>query len=176
MRTLVLNKAWLAVGNVGWKDAFRLLCAERAEVLEYYEATVKTPSEEMFIPAVIRLLNYDKLPKCKVSYSKRAILERDDFECQYCGLSLSLKTATLDHVRPRANGGRTTFENTVASCHSCNNKKGDKPVGINGFKLRRKPRKPEKVFFRLRLPKLEEEWKDYLSEKIKNEFQTNNRD
>jgi len=175
MRTLVLNKAWLAVGNVGWKDAFRLLCAERAEVLEYYEVTVKTPREEMFIPAVIRLLNYDKLPKCKVSYSKRAILERDDFECQYCGLSLSIKTATLDHVHPRAGGGKTTFENTVASCHPCNNKKGDRPVGINGFNLRKKPRKPEKVFFRLRLHSLEEEWKDYLPEKIKNEFQTNHR-
>ena len=69
MRTLVLNKAWLAVGHVGWKDAFRLLCAERAEVLEYYDLTVRTPREEMFVPAVIRLLNYDKLPKCKVSYS-----------------------------------------------------------------------------------------------------------
>lgn len=176
MRTLVLNKAWLAVGHVGWKDAFRLLCAERAEVLEYYDLTVRTPREEMFVPAVIRLLNYDKLPKCKVSYSKRAILERDDFECQYCGLSLSLKTATLDHVQPRANGGRTTFENTVASCHQCNNKKGDRPIGIGGFKLKKKPRKPEKVFFRLRLYNLEKEWKDYLPEKIKNEFQTNHRD
>jgi 5-methylcytosine-specific restriction endonuclease McrA len=140
MRTLVLNKAWLAVGHVGWKDAFRLLCAERAEVLEYYDLTVRTPREEMFVPAVIRLLNYDKLPKCKVSYSKRAILERDDFECQYCGLSLSLKTATLDHVRPRSTGGRTTFENTVASCQQCNNKKGDTPIGVGGFNLRKKPR------------------------------------
>ncbi len=176
MRTLVLNKAWIAVGHVSWKDSFRLLCAERAEVLEYYEATVKTPREEFFIPAVIRLLNYDKLPKAKVSFSKRAILERDEYECQYCGGSLSLRTATLDHVFPKAKGGKKTFENTVASCHPCNNKKGDRPLGTNGFRLRKKPRKPDKVFFRLRLNNLEDEWKDYLPEKLKNEFQTNYRD
>ncbi len=176
MRTLVLNKAWIAVGHASWKDAFRLLCAERAEVLEYYEATVKTPREDLFIPAVIRLLNYDKMPMCKVSYSKRAILERDDFECQYCGLSLSLRTATLDHVFPKAKGGRKTFENTVASCHPCNNKKGDRPLDRNGFSLRKKPRKPAKAFFRLRLNKLEEEWKDYLPRKLINDFQALHRD
>jgi len=165
----------MAVGHVSWKDSFRLLCAERAEVLEYYEATVKTPREEMFVPAVIRLLNYDKLPKCKVSYSRRAILERDNYKCQYCNLSLSLKTATLDHIYPRAKGGRTTFENTVASCHPCNNKKGDRLLGSNGFRLNKKPCKPEKVFFRLRLHHLEEEWKDYLPKRIVNEFQTHDR-
>jgi 5-methylcytosine-specific restriction endonuclease McrA len=176
MRTLVLNKAWIAIGHASWKDAFRLLCAERAEVLEYYEVTVKTPREELFVPAVIRLLNYDKMPRCKVSYSKRAILERDDFQCQYCGLSLSLRTATLDHVVPRAGGGRTTFENTVASCHPCNNGKGDTPLDNLNIKLKKKPRKPENATFRLRLNRLEEEWKDYLPRKLINEFQTHHRD
>lgn len=166
----------MAVGHVSWKDSFRLLCAERAEVLEYYEATVKTPREEMFVPAVIRLLNFDKIPVCKVSFSKRTILERDNFECQYCGLNLSLRTATLDHVNPRAKGGRTTFENTVASCHSCNNRKGDRTLKSLGIKLKKKPRKPEKLNFKLRLNRLEDEWKDYLPRKFINEFQTYNRD
>jgi len=176
MRTLVLNKAWLAIGHADWKNAFRLLCRERAEVLEYYEATVRTPREDLYIPAVIRLLDYDKLPKCKVSYSKRAILERDDFQCQYCGQSLSLKTATLDHVFPRGKGGRTTFENTVASCHPCNNGKGDIPLSNLNLKLKKKPRKPEKVTFRLRLNTIEDEWRDYLPRKLINEFQANHRD
>jgi len=172
MRTLILNKAWIAIGHTNWQGAFKLLCRERAEVLEYYDATVKTPREEMFIPAVLRLLNYDKMPRCKVSYSKRAILERDDFQCQYCGQSLSLKTATLDHVFPRGKGGQTTFENTVASCHPCNNGKGDTPLDSLDLKLRKTPRKPEKVTFRLRLNRLEEEWKDYLPRKLIHEFQT----
>ena len=175
MRTLVINKSWMAVGNVCWKDAFRLLCAERAEVLRYYETTVKTPSKNLFIPAVIRLLNFDKLPRCKITYSRRTILERDNYKCQYCSQKLTIKTATLDHVTPRAKGGRTTFENTVASCMPCNNKKGDRLLRNCPFKLNRRPCKPEKIFFRLRLNRLEEEWEDYLPEKVKNEFQTNNR-
>jgi len=175
MRTLVLNKAWMAIRNVSWRDAFRLLCAGRAEVLKYYEATVKTPREEMFVPAVIRLFSFDKLPLCKVSFSRRTILERDNFECQYCSQKLTLKTATLDHVLPRSRGGKTTFENTVASCNPCNNKKGNRLLRNSSFKLRKKPSKPAKLSFRFRLKQLEEEWKDYLPEKIKNEFQINRR-
>lgn len=176
MRTLVLNKAWIAIGHINWKDSFRLLCAERAEVLEYYDAIVKTSREDMFLPAVIRLLSFDKIPVCKVSFSRRTLLERDNFQCQYCGITLYYKTATLDHVNPRANGGRTTFENTVASCRPCNNKKGDKTLGNLGIKLKRKPKKPKKLNFKLRLNTLEDEWKDYLPRKFINEFQAYNRD
>lgn len=175
MRTLVLNKAWIAVGHTDWKRAFTLLCAERAEVLEYYEATVKTPREEMFVPAVIRLLDYNKIPIVKISYSKRAILERDSFECQYCGATLNIKSATLDHVVPRAKGGRTTFENTVASCHPCNNRKGSKRLESCNLELRQKPYKPKKSIFKVKLSNLEEEWRDYLPRKLINEFQTHYR-
>jgi len=161
----------MAVGNVNWRNAFLKICSERAEVLEYYEDTFKTSSEEMFIPAVIRLFNYDKVPLCRVAYSKRTILERDDFECQYCSKQLTLTSATLDHVVPRKRGGKSTFENTVASCQPCNNKKGSKPLSSLPFALKNKPYKPEKKTFRLRLNNLNEEWKDYLPRKLINEFQ-----
>ena len=175
MRTLVLNKAWLAIGHVSWKRAFTLLVSERAEVLEYYEATIRTPRDELFVPAVIRLFNYDKIPVCKVTFSKRSILERDNFQCQYCGVSLTNNNATLDHVMPRSLGGPTNFINTVASCQPCNNKKSNKLLKDTSLNLRKKPFKPIKKSFKLSLPKLEEEWKDYLPRKIVNEFQARNR-
>ena len=171
--TLVLNRVWMAVGKVSWRNAFLKICSERAEVLEYYDETVKTPSKEMFIPAVIRLLNYDKLPLCKVIYSKRTILERDNFQCQYCEDSLTISSATMDHVVPRTDGGKSTFENTVASCSPCNNKKGSKPLSSLPFTLKSKPYKPKRKTFRLRLNNLMDEWKDYLPRKLLNEFQTN---
>ncbi len=175
MRTLVLNKAWIAIGHVTWKRAFILLCKEAAEILEYYEDTIVTPSTEMFVPAVIRLLNYDKIPSCKVTYNRRCILERDRYECQYCGEYLSNSSATLDHVLPRSRGGKTTFENTVTSCHPCNNNKGDKLLGDIKLELKRKPFRPLKTFFKLRLPSLKDEWKDYLPRKMINEFQIRDR-
>ena len=39
---------------------------------------------------------------------------------------------TLDHVMPRSRGGRSSWENLVACCYQCNNRKGD----------RHTPRKP----------------------------------
>jgi len=33
---------------------------------------------------------------------------------------------TIDHIIPKSRGGKTTFENCVASCKPCNNNKGDR--------------------------------------------------
>jgi 5-methylcytosine-specific restriction endonuclease McrA len=38
-------------------------------------------------------------------------------ECAYCGRS---KPSTLDHVVPKARGGKTTKENLIAACGDCN--------------------------------------------------------
>lgn len=167
MRTLVLNKSYFPIKHVGWKTAFKMICKGRADVVETYEEIVKTPTDFHFIPAVIKLTTFDGLPKAKVSYSKRAILERDNFSCQYCGDKLSYKTVTIDHVFPRAHGGKTTFENTVASCFPCNNKKGSRLVGQSGLRLRKKPKKPEHQEYRLFIgSSIRKEWADYLPRRM----------
>lgn len=43
----------------------------------------------------------------------------------YCGQTLDLGTATLDHVQPLARGGAHTPGNVVAACGPCNRRKGD---------------------------------------------------
>ena len=50
---------------------------------------------------------------------------RDGFKCQYCGVDISRKDATLDHVLPLSHGGKNTYENTVCSCAKCNSDKGN---------------------------------------------------
>ena len=173
MRTLVLNKMWYPIGSTSFIRAIKLLCKDRAEVLEYYEAIISTPNDQMFIPSVIRLTHYDRIPKAKVSYSKRAVLERDRYECQYCGKKLTYRTATIDHVLPRALGGETNFFNTVAACHKCNNRKADKPLSQTPLKLKRKPFKPAKQDYKPRLGHLCEEWLDYIPKGMQNEFSIN---
>lgn len=162
VRILVLNKVWYPIGSTNIVKTFKLLCKERAEILEYYADTISTPNEEFLIPAVIRLVHYDKIPKAKVSYSKRALLDRDNFKCQYCDKALTVNNATIDHVLPRSHGGQTTFENTVISCHYCNNKKGNKLLGQSSLELKRKPVRPNKLSFRPRFGSLNEEWLDYI--------------
>ena len=68
-------------------------------------------------------------------FSKRGVLNRDSYHCAYC----PNKATTIDHVLPRALGGTSTWENCVAACWDCNQRKADKLLEKSGLKLLRKP-------------------------------------
>lgn len=55
------------------------------------------------------------------------ILVRDRFRCVYCGASAKDGKTKLevDHVKPRARGGKTDPSNLVTSCEPCNAGKSD---------------------------------------------------
>ncbi|MBD3260333.1 MAG: HNH endonuclease [Candidatus Altiarchaeales archaeon] len=111
-----------------------------------------SPTLSIRIPRVIVLMLYDRLPKRHVRFSRKNIFERDKWQCQYCGIKPSNKkdalswmksnVLNLDHVVPRARGGKTTWENVVASCYKCNSKKGSKTLKELGWKLKKEPNKP----------------------------------
>lgn len=44
-------------------------------------------------------------------------------KCQYCNASLSLSSATLDHIVPLSRGGKTSKGNVAVCCKECNTKK-----------------------------------------------------
>jgi len=48
------------------------------------------------------------------------ILKRDKFKCRYCLETVLMNTAHIDHVIPWSKGGKTTSDNLVASCNTCN--------------------------------------------------------
>lgn len=54
------------------------------------------------------------------------ILERDEWECQYCFADLRECTPHLDHVFPKSRGGWDDAANVVAACAPCNLKKHDR--------------------------------------------------
>jgi 5-methylcytosine-specific restriction endonuclease McrA len=65
------------------------------------------------------------------------IFERDGRRCRYCGIDVrprrrglhrAADLATLDHVHPRAFGGRTEARNLVLACQACNNRRGTMSV------------------------------------------------
>jgi len=45
--------------------------------------------------------------------------------CHYCGQHVPPKELTLDHVVPLARGGRSSKNNCVPACKTCNTKKRD---------------------------------------------------
>lgn len=62
--------------------------------------------------------------------------------CQYCGVQPGTEELSIDHVIPRAQGGKTTWDNVVIACVECNRKKADKTPEQAKMKLRKKPGPP----------------------------------
>lgn len=163
--TLVLNRSWMAVQVCSVKRAINLLYQGHAKVIdpESYTAynfddwrdvsqqmvevdageVISSPTVNIRIPRVIVLMFYDKLPKRQVRFSRKNIFERDKWTCQYCGDKPAKNDLNLDHITPRSKGGKTTWDNIVASCFDCNGRKGSKTLAQLGWKLRSTPQKPK---------------------------------
>jgi 5-methylcytosine-specific restriction endonuclease McrA len=66
-----------------------------------------------------------------------AVLERDDFTCQYCGRRPPEVRLEVDHLEPRARGGKDGLWNLVTACWDCNRGKGAAWSTLAIFDLRR---------------------------------------
>ncbi|CAN6213230.1 unnamed protein product [Urochloa humidicola] len=142
-RGLVLDTSYRPVNVVCWKRAICLEFMEKADVLEYYDQTVSSPSGSFYIPAVLRvpqLLQVVKRRRVKQSLSRKNILYRDEFTCQYCS---SRDNLTIDHVIPISRGGKWEWDNLVTACSRCNSRKGQKTLEQANMKLRKIPRAPK---------------------------------
>lgn len=174
-RGLVLDLSYRPVNVVCWKRAICLEFTEKADVLEYYDQTVSSPSGSFYIPAVLRvpqLLQVMKRRRVKQCLSRKNILYRDGFTCQYCPSEDDL---TIDHVIPTSRGGKWEWENLVTACSRCNSRKGNKTLLQANMKLRKIPKAPKefdiiavpltKSAFRTirRRQGLPEEWLQYIA-------------
>jgi len=93
-------------------------------------------------PRVIVLIVFDRVPRRHVRFSRANVMTRDGFTCQYCGERPPRSQLNLDHVIPRAHGGRSCWENVVASCLECNRRKGGRTPEQAGLRLLRAPARP----------------------------------
>ncbi len=168
---LVLNKLFMAIHIISVRRAFCLLCKDLAEVVTLedgqfatynfetwrevseYRAChfraeeddwVRTTTSEIQVPRVIRLLDYDRMPRQTVKFNRRNIFARDNNQCQFCGKKFPTSELSLDHVVPRSQGGLSTWENIVCACVKCNVKKGGRTPKEAGMHLIRKPEKPKR--------------------------------
>lgn len=121
---------------------------------------VRSPSIQLIVPRVIRLLTYNKVPKSEVRLSRKNIYERDRYTCQYCGEKLPSSKLNIDHVVPKSKGGRNSWDNLVCACIKCNTRKADKSLAESGMKLLHKPYKP-KMSFKFKLPPGSPRYRDW---------------
>ncbi|MEM7475744.1 MAG: HNH endonuclease [Planctomycetota bacterium] len=121
-----------------WCEVSQLLALEKQPDEDYLQAV----GFEIQVPRIIRLTRYDKFPKTTVRFNRKSVFARDDHQCQYCGQKRPLSQLSLDHVVPRAHGGKTTWENIVCCCLPCNSRKGGRTPAQASMKLLSKPTKP----------------------------------
>lgn len=121
----------LPLSVISWKEAIRYLVQEKITVLEWHKDwVVHSARWQTKVPSVVMLNEFQKR-KTHLRYSKANVFLRDEYKCQYCSMTVSIskKTATIDHVLPVSHGGKSTWENSCCSCIQCNGRKGnDKKV------------------------------------------------
>jgi len=179
---LVLNRSYLPIHVTSVRRAFSLLYQGIARAVDAQYQTfdfdewaglavareaeaIGTSSGRVRVPRVIVLVAFDRLPKRHVRFSRINLMARDNFQCQYCGVKPSRAELNLDHVVPRALGGRSTWENVVTSCIECNRRKGGRTPRQAGVKLRKRPERPRWTpLMNLMLSSVRyDEWKPFLN-------------
>ena len=161
---LVLNASYEPLNITTIKRAIVLVLKDKAEPIEVIiERRFKSENISLPYPLVIRLVKYVKIPnRIKLRISRKAVLARDSYVCQYCGKEdYSL---TVDHVVPKSRGGTTSWENVVAACPYCNNRKSNKLLYEVNMSLIRPPAEPSYlVFILLGTRVINEAWRPYLA-------------
>jgi 5-methylcytosine-specific restriction endonuclease McrA len=143
---LVLNATYEPLNVVPLRRAIVLLLKEKAEILEAANRRIRSSDMSLPVPVVIRLLFFVRVPRpLSISFSRRAVMLRDDYTCQYCGAQPAKAELTIDHVLPKVRGGETTWENVVCACKPCNLRKGPRSPEEAGMKLHAPPRRPRYV-------------------------------
>lgn len=162
---LVLNRIYQPVHVTSVKRAFSLLYqgiaraiddqyklyefSDWAELSAAEHDSVGTINRRIRIPRVLVLSAYEHLPKGRVRFSRLNIYARDGDTCQYCGRKLARNELNLDHVIPRSQGGKTSWENVVCSCVPCNLRKGGRTPDQAHMTMLKRPMRPRWTpFFR----------------------------
>ena len=175
---LVLNRGYQPVRVTSARDALAMLFVGRAFALDAsYEPhtfdawvangsgdhAIGTTQGALFLPRVILLKIYSRVPRTPLRLSRRNLLLRDSYTCQYCARTPSVRDLNLDHVMPRSRGGGTTWENLVVSCRRCNLDKGNRTPREAGLRLLKTPKRPTwSVLVQLVGTKSVPQWEPFL--------------
>jgi 5-methylcytosine-specific restriction endonuclease McrA len=180
--TLILNRNWQPVGVASvaralvkvWND--HAVIVDPADYQTYAwedwasltpntgDPVIRTQKLSLRVPEVVVMTRYDKVPTYVVTFSRRNLFKRDDYQCQYCACHPGSEELTIDHVVPRAQGGNSSWENCVLACVACNSKKADRTPEQAAMPLRNKPRRPTwRPMFAARGVRIDS-WSKFISE------------
>src|SRR5512144_1402454 len=105
---LVLNASYEPINICAVRRALVLVLKGVASPEEHGFVHVHSARQTLKVPSVTRLLAYRRIPHQTRALSRKNILMRDRYTCQYCHKTLPSTELTLDHVVPRSRSGETT--------------------------------------------------------------------
>lgn len=140
MKTLVLDRQYQPLRFINYRKLAHFIIKDKVEVISIWD-------DEYFIrgqkyPAIVRLKEYIRKKPRIPKFSRKNLFRRDNFVCQYTNKRYPISKLTVDHVIPRAKGGKSTWDNCVTACLAVNSFKGDRSVEEAGLELLHKPKPP----------------------------------
>jgi hypothetical protein len=162
--TLVLNKLWCPINIIDYKKCMGLIYQDAAfsldndfitydfnswmqysmlpKVLDDGYAFINTIKLKIALPDIIVLHKFDRLPYRDIKFSRESVFQRDKFTCQYCGKQFKKIKLEIEHIIPKCQGGKSSWDNVVTSCGVCNDKKGGRTPEQARMKLIAPPKEP----------------------------------
>jgi HNH endonuclease len=142
---IAVDRNYVPMMEITRRKAIRAVAAGRAFVLD--PATLVRHGD---FRDALNLIIYPQAQamaetKLLMGRIERRVLKRDHHTCQYEGCTN--RGTTVDHVIPICQGGRTTWQNLVAACLTCNQLKGGRTPEQAGMRLKRIPRGPRAHLF-----------------------------
>jgi 5-methylcytosine-specific restriction endonuclease McrA len=181
---LVLNRRWDPIHTTSAREAIGLVAKgsafvidpktfERHDLMSWNDASraaasvseglIRSQYLALAPPEVVVLSGYDGRGERAVVFSRRNIFKRDRYTCQYCGVQPGPQELTIDHVFPKSRGGRSTWENCLLACVSCNKQKANRTPAEAGMVARKTARKPSwKALARVNPRLRRESWEQFL--------------
>lgn len=151
MQILRLNKAGQPIEWLHWQEAVclysrELVCWSLGETIYrihggFAQHTgLRTVVE---LPSIIACGgSHLGSPRGKPALTNRALFERDNHQCLYCGSFFDSRLLTRDHIKPSSRGGLDSWENVVAACRRCNQHKGNRLLSETNMELLALPFRP----------------------------------
>ena len=160
---LKLDSAFKPIEVVSWQEAIVLTWLNKAYAVEFSNKWVHSATQSFQVPSVIVLFRYIDEKFFTLPCTRRNVLLRDENQCQYCAKTFREGDLTLDHVLPRSKGGKNTWNNVVAACRGCNQKKRDFLIENAPVSLIRRPTRPSyRSIIKKRIGTANLKWREYL--------------
>jgi len=101
---------------------YLVLVPDEIEACRDFRAERMAPEPALMFPS-------SEVDEGRMRAVRQKVFERDGYKCQCCHKQLTRFTATLDHVKPIAEGGDDSLENLVTACPDCNSRKNKRVLG-----------------------------------------------